>query len=507
MKTDEKSYHLNPREVLIIIWKRKWLLILPVILVTIAAYFGSRYLTPVYRSSVTISIGNPIMLSSELKRMTGYSEDFMGMGQRAYNETRRIEEALQNEITSTPFLTQLVNNLELDNNPQLEAYARAYQAEHPEMTVEEIMLTSLVNNLKNRIKIELVGTNQVMISVSASDPGNARALAETLGTIFMNEKKQQVIRSIYSSLDFSYEQLEKYEEDLQEKINQKTEIEEEYMRLQMDSPEESEQSRRALNSEIKQTDLRIEELKNREKDILVDLASLPKDKLTIDETQALVENTDELKNLYNTIADMLQAETWSSPPMVRLNDKAIELENKIEDEIGDIVAADFTDVSEDERSKLQQLFFSRIIMDALYSKKNYLSLSLSELENKTTLLPEYQARLEQITREVNAARELRDQFKRQLEGFQISQAVLGQARVDLIEPARTPLSPVWPDKRKIILMGFMLGLILGGGALLLVELFDNTIKKVEAVENEFGLKVLGTVPKIEGLKKMFPTIS
>ncbi|HEQ98414.1 MAG TPA: hypothetical protein ENO22_03625 [candidate division Zixibacteria bacterium] len=506
MKESQKAYHLNPREILTIFWKRKWLLILPVIIVTVAAYFGSRYLTPVYRSSVTISIGNPIMLSSELQRMTGYSEDFMGVGQRAYNETRRIEEALQNEITSTPFLTQLISNLGLDNNPQLEAYAREYQAANPDLTVEEIMLTSLVNNLKNRIKIELVGNNQVSISVSASDPGNAKALAETLGTIFMNEKKQQVIRSIYSSLDFSYEQLEKYEEDLQKKIDQKTEIEEAYMRLQMDGPQQSDQNRRTLDSEIKQTDMRIEELKNTEKEILVDLASFPKDKLSLDETQTLVQNTEELKNLYNTMADMLQVESWSAPPMVRLNDKAIELENKIENEISDIIDRDFADLSADERSQLEELFFTRIIMDALYSKKNYLSLSLSELENKTTLLPEYQARLEQITREVNAARELRDQFKRQLEGFQISQAVLGQARVDLIEPARTPLTPIWPDKRKIILMGFMLGLVLGGGAILLVELFDNTIKKVETVESEFGLNVLGTVPKIEGLKKIFPNL-
>jgi succinoglycan biosynthesis transport protein ExoP len=505
MKISKNTYQLNPREIVTIIWKRKFLLIVPAVLVTLAAYFGSKFMTPVYRSSVTISIGNPVMLSSELKRMTGYSNDFMGTGQSYSGETRRIERALQNEITSTPFLSQLVNDLGLDKNPRLDASARALQAEHPDMTIEEIKMNSIINSLKNRIKIEFVGNNQVMISVVSSDPRNAKDLTESLGRIFMNEKKEQVVRSVYSSLDFSYKQLEKYEEDLQEKIDQKTNLEEQTMRLKMDNPAQTEENRRTLDSEIKQTNLRIEDLKDREKEILVELASFPSDRLKINETQSLTDESQELKDLYNSIADMLQVEKWNSPTMVKLNNKAVELENKIQNEINSIVNRDFSDLSEDERSSIQELFFTRNIMDALYSKKNYLSLSLSNLENRTALLPEYQARLEQITREVNAARDLRDQFKRQLEGFQISQAVLGQARVDLIEPARIPMSPIWPDRRKIILLGFMLGLILGGGTILLVELFDNTIKKVETIEDDFGLRVMGNIPKINGLKKIFPS--
>jgi capsular polysaccharide biosynthesis protein len=53
---------------------------------------------------------------------------------------------------------------------------------------------------------------------------------------------------------------------------------------------------------------------------------------------------------------------------------------------------------------------------------------------------------------------------------------------------------------KIGLMGLALGLVIGGGAVLLVELLDTSFKRVEDVEEVLGVKVLATVPKIENLK-------
>ena len=61
------------------------------------------------------------------------------------------------------------------------------------------------------------------------------------------------------------------------------------------------------------------------------------------------------------------------------------------------------------------------------------------------------------------------------------------------------MAPFWPDKRKIILMGFVLGLVLGGGFVLLLEVLDNSFKRIEEVEDILGLPVLATIPKIDKL--------
>ncbi|MEE8577005.1 MAG: hypothetical protein V3T31_07095, partial [candidate division Zixibacteria bacterium] len=66
--------------------------------------------------------------------------------------------------------------------------------------------------------------------------------------------------------------------------------------------------------------------------------------------------------------------------------------------------------------------------------------------------------------------------------------------------AQLPLEPFWPDKGKIIVIGFILGLALGAGFVFLTELFDNSFKRVEDIEDALGIPVLATIPKIEKLK-------
>jgi capsular polysaccharide biosynthesis protein len=59
-----------------------------------------------------------------------------------------------------------------------------------------------------------------------------------------------------------------------------------------------------------------------------------------------------------------------------------------------------------------------------------------------------------------------------------------------------------PYRVKITLFGCLFGLAIGGGSVILSEFFDTSFKKVEEVEEYLGLKVLGTVPRIEHLGKL-----
>ena len=66
-----------------------------------------------------------------------------------------------------------------------------------------------------------------------------------------------------------------------------------------------------------------------------------------------------------------------------------------------------------------------------------------------------------------------------------------------MEPATFPLKPVKPDRAKLAVLGCVVGAMLGFALVFLVEYLDHSLSTVEAVEQYLGLKVLGTIPRMD----------
>ena len=69
--------------------------------------------------------------------------------------------------------------------------------------------------------------------------------------------------------------------------------------------------------------------------------------------------------------------------------------------------------------------------------------------------------------------------------------------VSVVEKASPPRSPVRPAKRKIGLIGLLLGLALGVGLVLARDYLDNTLRDPEEVERYLHLDLLAAVPRYE----------
>ena len=70
----------------------------------------------------------------------------------------------------------------------------------------------------------------------------------------------------------------------------------------------------------------------------------------------------------------------------------------------------------------------------------------------------------------------------------------------VLDPARMPERPIKPDRRKIILIGTFLGLVLGGGLGYIKESMDRSFRKPEEIEGFLGFPVIAAIPKIETRK-------
>jgi capsular polysaccharide biosynthesis protein len=66
----------------------------------------------------------------------------------------------------------------------------------------------------------------------------------------------------------------------------------------------------------------------------------------------------------------------------------------------------------------------------------------------------------------------------------------------IIDPAKLPQKPVSPDMAKLFLFSVAAGLGLGGGIAFLLEFLNSSFRKPDDIENNYGLSVLVTVPRI-----------
>ena len=73
--------------------------------------------------------------------------------------------------------------------------------------------------------------------------------------------------------------------------------------------------------------------------------------------------------------------------------------------------------------------------------------------------------------------------------------------VDLVSPAMTPDSPIWPDKRALMMRAGILGLLGGLALLFLIDRLDNSFQSVDQVESELETTVLAAIPDDKVEKK------
>jgi hypothetical protein len=66
----------------------------------------------------------------------------------------------------------------------------------------------------------------------------------------------------------------------------------------------------------------------------------------------------------------------------------------------------------------------------------------------------------------------------------------------IIDSARLPEKPVSPDPKKLFMITVAVALGLGCGLVFLLDFLDSSIRRVDELEENFGLPVLATVPRI-----------
>jgi hypothetical protein len=170
--------------------------------------------------------------------------------------------------------------------------------------------------------------------------------------------------------------------------------------------------------------------------------------------------------------------------------------------IGELIKDQYPDVDRDYRPLIDEYVFQAIQLTAHEQKLEQLDGYIARFQKNVNLAPQLDAELKRLQAEVSNNRTLYEQFLRAKTQTQIAGAAQDtglSTSMAVVETATFPLEPVKPNKMKILMLAAMFGLSLGFGGLLFSEFSDTSFKSVEEVEKKMGMRVIGTVPKIESM--------
>ncbi|UCE24763.1 MAG: hypothetical protein JSU74_01560 [Candidatus Zixiibacteriota bacterium] len=489
---------LDLRELLAILARRKWLIILPLVIITGVSYVSTYFLVPKYQSSTIVWIDKPSSVSRELMSIVGERRET-----RDELQSRRL--ALETEITSKNYLSQLISDLRLDDDPEVTRQAEKAKAREstPNYSLEQIRTNILVEKLREQISVSFHGWDQIKITVESPQPVLARDMADRLAYILEQEKAKYEMEKILDNQAFTNMQLQKAEYYYKAVLDSLNNTQARLSRLRGSANIATEANRAVIYSSLEKTRLERDDyirerasLKTR-----MDQSNLRNVRLEYSDSIAELRRT--IDGLISTYGNRMENYAGNEQSVIDVNIRLNNNISQLEQAIAVAVGRQFSSLPVDQQQQLSRYFVVQEHVDILRSKEERLQRPLDELDQRVVLIPRLESDIVELQSRVEDARVYRDAFRSEEKTAGIlSEQVKDRTKYKVIEPAELPLEPFWPDKRKIILIGFVLGIALGGSFVFLTELFDNSFKRVEDVEDALGVQVLATIPRIEKLKAL-----
>ena len=147
------------------------------------------------------------------------------------------------------------------------------------------------------------------------------------------------------------------------------------------------------------------------------------------------------------------------------------------------------------RSLLQESITLDMDLETRKAREQGLKNTLNEYNYALQQLPEQEMALARLIRDKEVNDKIYALLLEKREEARITEAgKVGDVRV--VDYAEVPAQPIKPQKKKMLVIAFVLGLSLGAGLSFLLESLDNSVKSDQDIERYLGLPVIATIPTI-----------
>jgi polysaccharide biosynthesis transport protein len=201
------------------------------------------------------------------------------------------------------------------------------------------------------------------------------------------------------------------------------------------------------------------------------------------------------------------------PKVLDLKEKQAALQGILNSQVGQVVGSSLTSTpslqniqaSQTQQGLTESYVKTEVERLGLLNQVSMLQKTQDLYRQRMTVLPRLEQMQSELQRKLGIAKLTYEGLLKSLQQFRISENQ-NVGNVLRIEDAITPEKPISPKKLLNLAIGSVMGLLLGIGTALLLEALDNSVKTVKEVQAIFDLTVLGTIPQLEGERKVSATI-
>lgn len=461
-------------DVIAIVKRRKNWLVWPAVGVFLLSAVIAFAWPPTYRSTSTILIEE-----QEIPR------EYVMTTVSSYAEQRL--QTINQRIMSSTRLTEIINRFNL------------YADLREKWTMEEI----IDKMRKKDIKFETISADVIdrrtgrptaatiafTLSYEGRNPSVVQQVANVLASLYLEENLKVREQQTEGATKFMEDERKAVEEQLAALDKQIAEFKQKNVNTLPELSQYNLQIVDRLDQDIERLNNQLKELREKEKYLMTQLASVPADSSNPDK--------DRLRELRVKLINLESRFTDEYPDVKKTKAEIAELEKKLK-----AAGQNPIDSKPDNPAYVTlsaQLASTRSEIDSVRRQVASSQDKRNDYQRRIATSPKVEESYRLLmTQRNNLQAKYDDLTKKYMESKVASGLEKGQMgeRFTLIDAARLPEKPVFPNVPAILLIGLVLGIGTGVGSAALKEFSDQSVRTAGALSGALGLPVLAVIPQI-----------
>ncbi|MGB3638786.1 MAG: polysaccharide biosynthesis tyrosine autokinase [Rivularia sp. (in: cyanobacteria)] len=476
---EEDNNHINIQKYWLIL-KRRWL----TTTVVIGSVFGLTGLVTFSQKPVYEAHGKLLLKQQNgSSSLTGLSQN-VGDLNGLTNTSNPIETQAE-VIRSNPLIKDTINNLQLtgqDGKP--------------------LEISAFLTNLK---VTGVQGTDVMQISYKSGDGEQAAAVVNYLMSAYLENNIQVNRADVTAAKEFLRKQLPQIEDRVvrAEAALRRFKDANQVVSLQEEAKVGVE-ALKDLSTEIARAQGQLEGTKSRSKGLQnqLELTSKQAANLTsLSQSSGVQQMLTEYQRVQGELAVARTRLTEQHPTVINLinEEQALkeQLEKRVVNTLGTRVSISDKnlEIGELKQTLTAQLIQSEVEKLALEQQVTVLRKTFLTYNARMKALPRLEQSQQALQRKLQVAQSTYEQVLKQLQEVEVvEQQQLGNARI--VSQALVPQDSISPKIKINLILGGFLGVLLGTGAALLMEIIDTVVRDIEQAKRLLGLPLLGTIPLV-----------